>query len=169
MLSFAIALAATSVAEQMAPAAQGMLQCQMPDVLFKTCLSLSKVRPTGPGVYTFESEIAVAPDVSAQLTSATFVRGSDVCDVIDMRDIATAKFTNEGHALPAAKAAAYRAGLSRKYAPLKGKTICTHIEHGDEGTETVVGTLNGKRVPFADYAMKWVGPDEGWKVALPPE
>ena len=31
------------------------------------------------------------------------------------------------------------------------------------GMEVVLATIGGKRVPAADYPMKWVGPKDGWK------
>jgi len=167
MISFAFALAAASVAEQLAPAKNGMLQCQMPNLESKTCFSLSKVRQSGPSTYAFDTEVLVdaAGPVTASMHSTVFVRGSEICEKMTGRDTAGATFASEGHPLSAAEAADYRTRLRGDFAGLVGHTVCTRNVPGDGGFETVVGTIDGRRVPEADYAMKWVALGEGWKVA----
>lgn len=165
MLSIALALAAASVAEQMAPAKQGLLQCQLPDVLFKTCFSLSTVHEVGPSTYMFEIELAMDAQVTARMKNQAFVRGSNVCDVINVDDARGATFTSGGRPVSAAKAAAYRSKLRGSFAVFSGKTVCTHIVPGEQGVEMVAAIIDGKRLPAADYPMKWVAPKDGWKVA----
>jgi hypothetical protein len=160
-------MAAASVADQMAPARQGMMQCQMPDVLFKTCFSLSRIRQASPSTYIFETEMLVdeTGPVTASMNSKVFVRGSELCEVMNPNEILEATITSQGHTLHAAQATKYRAKVRRTLAGFAGRTICTTIVAGDGEMQKVIGTVDGKRIPAADYAMKWVAPDDGWKVA----
>ena len=64
-----------------------------------------------------------------------------------------------------AQAARIRATLKRKYAPISGKLVCSAIVHGEQQMETVETSIDGKRTPALDYAMKWVSPKDGWTVA----
>ncbi len=149
----------------MAPAQLGMLQCQMPDLMFKTCFSLSKVRPNGPSAYIFDSEMVVDSPVTASMHTKAFVRGFAICEIMNPNDLKEATFASEGHQLSALQAAKYRARIRRSLAPFFGRTLCTTIVRGDGGMQKVVGTVDGKRFPAADYSMKWVAPEDGWIVA----
>ena len=167
MFSIVLALTAASVAQQMEPAQQGLAQCQMPNFDSKTCFSLSKVHQAGPSTYTFETEILVdaAGAVTALMHTNVFVRGSEVCETMNGREVANARFASEGHPLSAVEATEYRAKLRASFAAFSGHTICTRIASGAEDTETVVATIDGRRVPAADYEMKWVSLHDGWRVA----
>ena len=167
MLSFAIALAAASVAEQMAPAKQGMLQCQMPNLESKTCFSLTTVRQTGPSTYSFTTEILVdaAGPVIASFRSIDSVRGPEICLIIKSNETEGATFTFDGRPLSGAEVADYRERLRANFAGLAGHRVCTQIVADDQGLLTVIGTLDGKRIPAGDYEMKWVRAEDGWKVA----
>ncbi len=167
MFSVAITLLAASVTEQMAPAAQGMFQCQMPDVLFKTCFSLSKVHQAGPSTWVFESEMLVdmQSPVIASIKDAVSVRGSEVCKAANAADVSKFSFSLDGRPVSAAEAAKYRAKLKRYYGIFAGKMICTQVVHNDQDMELVQATIDGKRFKVGDYPMKWVNPDDGWKVA----
>jgi hypothetical protein len=151
----------------MAPAKQGMLQCQMPDVLFKTCFSLSKVYQTGPSTWTIETQMVVdqqSPAI-ASLKDTVFVRGTEVCKAANAIDVAKFTFSLEGRPIPSAEAAKYRSKLRQFYAAFGGKMICTQVVPSEQGMEMVEATIDGKRFPLGDYAMKWVSPKDGWTVA----
>jgi len=167
MMSLAIALATASVAEQMAPAKQGLLQCQIPDAEAKTCFSLSTIRQTGPSTYSFKTDILIdaAGPVIASIQSIVFVHGSEICEVMKLSELTSAGITFDGHRLSGAEAEEYRARLRADFAPVAGHRVCTRIVPGEQGALTVTGTLDGKRIPAGDYAMKWVTADDGWKVA----
>ena len=167
MISLAFALAAASVADQMAPAQKGMLQCQMPDMLFKTCASLTKVVASGPESYRLETSLLVNPagPVVATVTSTVTMQGSEICDRNEPADIAAATVTVGGKAVPATTAARHIATLRRGLASVSGKLVCTEIVAGGEGHTKVQGRIEGKRVPALDYDMIWVGPADGWTVA----
>ena len=166
MLSVLFALGGASVAEQMAPARQGMLQCQMPDVLFKTCMSLSKVSQVGPGNYRFEGEILLDPNSPVVISerNTTAVQGNSVCEVIRLSAIDSWTVAIGGKPANAAQTAKYRAVMKRRFAPLAGQTVCTAIVSDEQQTHRVIVTIGGKRVPAFDYPMKWVAPDDGWTV-----
>jgi hypothetical protein len=167
MITFSLLLAAASVAEQLAPAQQGMLQCQMPNLDSKSCFSLSTVRQTGPSTYSFKTEILVdaAGPVIASIRSIVSVRGAEVCQIMKANETAGATFTFDGRPLSGAEAAEYREGLRTDFAGLAGHMVCTQIVADDQGLLTVIGTLDGKRIPAGDYELKWVRPEDGWKVA----
>ena len=167
MITIAIGLFAASVAEQMAPAKQGMLQCQMPDVLFKTCASLSRVYQTGPSAWSFDGQMIVDPEspVTASFSDTAFVRGSEICKAANAVDVSKWTFTLEGRTLSTAEAARYRTKLQRLYGAFGNKLMCTEIVPNEQGMELVRATIGGKRFPIGDYAMKWVSPKDGWTVA----
>ena len=167
MLSIAFLVAASSVADQMAPAKQGMVQCQSPDVLFKTCDSLSKVSQIGPDLYRIESEMLVDPDGPVVITeiSTVSVQGIQVCDTVRLAEIDQWDVKVAGVPTTAAQAARHRSRIKRQLAFLSGQSICTTVVPGEQNMHNVQATIGGRRVPAFDYAMKWVSPDEGWKVA----
>ena len=167
MLGLALVMAAASVADQMAPAKQGMVQCHMPDVLFKTCTALSKVWQVGPDSYRFESEIAIDPDGPVVVTERNTVRvqGTQSCETVRLTEIDGWPVRIAGTPASPAQAARIRATLKRKYAPIGGKLVCSTIVPGEQQMETVETSIGGKRTPALDYAMKWVSPKDGWTVA----
>jgi len=167
MLGIAFVMAAASVAEQMAPAKQGMLQCQMPDVFFKTCFSLSKVYQTGPSTWVFDTQIVVDPQspVIASIKETASVRGSEICKAANAIDVSKFTFSLEGRPIPAGESAKYRAKLRKYYEAFAKKMICTQVVPSEQDMEMVQVTVNGKRFPAGDYAMKWVSLKDGWKVA----
>jgi hypothetical protein len=167
MLSLAFIIAAASVSEQMAPARQGLLQCQMPDDLFKTCASLSKVVPLDAATYRIETDMLVDPNgpVVATVKSKVFVEGDEICDRMDPADLAAATVTAAGKSVSAASAARYRAVMRRSFASLERKKVCTRIVADEQGVTKVQGRIAGKRMPQLDYDMRWVKPGDGWTVA----
>jgi hypothetical protein len=167
MFSVVLALASASVAEQMAPARQGMLACHVPDVLFRTCFALSKVIPTGPGTYRFETALLVDPSgpVVMKLHSPATTQGSRICERISFTRLASAKFTIAGKELPPSKRAAIMIKVRRLYAPVNGKMICTEVIPNEGEMVEVIGWVDGKRWKAADYPMKWVDPQDDWIVA----
>lgn len=115
----------------------------------------------------FETQMLVdaQSSVTASMNNRVFVRGDEICEVMNPDDAADATIAIAGRPLPAVQAAKYRAKLRRNFAAFVGHTICTRIVANEQGLETVIGTIDGKRFPAADYPMKWVAPGEGWKVA----
>jgi len=144
-----------------------MLQCQMPNLESKTCYSLTTVRQTGPSTYSLKTDILVdaAGPVIASIQSIVSVRGSEICQVMKPNELAGAEFTFDGRPFSGAEAADYRARLRGDFAGLAGHRVCTQIVPGEQGVVTVIGTLDGKRIPAGDYEMKWVTAEDGWKVA----
>jgi len=167
MISLALALAAVPVAEQMAPARRGMLQCQMPDALFKTCASLSKVVEAGPSAYRIETRMLVNPNgpVVATIHATVTVQGPEICERMQLADLSGATLTSAGKPMPAASAARYVSVMRRSFAALEGRQVCTQIVVDEQGTTKVLARIAGKRVPALDYDMIWVDPEDGWTVA----
>ena len=167
MISLALALAAAPVAEQMAPAKRGLLQCQMPDALFKTCASLSKVVEAGPSAYRIETRMLLDPSgpVVATMNSTVTVQGTEICERMKLSDLSTARLTSAGKPIPPASAARYLSVMRRGFAALEGQQVCTEIVTEDQGTTKVLGRIAGKRMPALDYDMIWVAPGDGWTVA----
>ena len=167
MLSLAFILATSSVTEQMAPARKGMLQCQMPDMLFKTCASLTKVVEGGPAAYRLETSLLVNPQgpVVATIHSNVSVQGEEICDTNDPADVAAATVTVDGKTPPPAVAARHIASLKKSLATFSRKLVCTRIVAGEENRMKVEGRVSGVRMPALDYDMIWVGPADGWTVA----
>jgi len=166
MLSVLLSLAAASVAQQLAPAKRGLLECQMPNLETKTCLSLSKVSQSSASTYSFETEMLVdqAGMITARMHTQVSVRGTQICEKMSVSDTARATFASEGRPLSGAQAADYRAKLRAEFAPVVGHIICTRNVTADDDMETVEAWIDGKRVPGGDYAMIWVDPADGWKV-----
>ena len=166
MFSILLGFSAASVAQQMAPARQGMQQCQSPNVETKTCFSLTRVSQATPSTYRFDTEMLfdeVGPVIASERSLVT-VRGSEVCQVMKADEGAGASFTSNGQPLSASDAAVYRARLRSNFAGLAGRRVCTRIVAEEDGSLTVAATLDGRRIPAGDYPMLWVKPEDGWKV-----
>lgn len=167
MLSIAFAFLATSVAEQMAPAKKGLLQCQSPIGSTKTCDSISRVTQVSSGSYRFENEILIdadGPVILLERAIAT-VQGNKLCETVRLAEIDKFAIFINGKPATSAERARYRANIKEKFAPIAGRTICTSVVPDEDGLQTVEASISGQRLPILDYTMKWVGPNDGWKVA----
>lgn len=166
MLSIALVFTA-SVAEQLAPARQGKLQCLSPIASTKTCDSLSKITQVAPGRYAYEAEIlldADGPVIVVERGTIT-VQGSKSCETVRLAELSRLKFKVAGVPASATETARYRTQFKQKFAPLAGQVICSSIGPEEEGAHEVETYLDGRHVVGMDYSMMWVNPNEGWKVA----
>ena len=167
MLSIALVLAAASAAEQLAPAKQGKIQCLAPIESTKTCDSLTKVTEVAPGRYTYDSESlldADGPVIVSEHGTAT-VQGNRFCETVRVADANRLSFKVSGVPANAAQTARYRSLYRQKMALIAGQTLCSSIGPEEDGFHEVQAYLGTRAVPGLNYSMKWVGPNDGWKVA----
>ena len=165
MLSIALVIAA-SVAQQMAPASQGKLQCLSPIESSKTCDSLSKISQVAPGRYRYEAELLYDADGPVLVTErgVVTIQGAKICETIRLPQIDTYTFKVGGVPATTAQTARYRAHFKKTFAPLAGQSLCSTITPEEDGLHAIESYVGGRRVPGLDYSMKWVSPNDGWKV-----
>lgn len=167
MFSIALLFAASSVAEQMAPAKQGLLQCQSPIPSTKTCDSMTKVTQIAPGSYRLDNRILIdadGPVVLIEHATASVV-GTKLCETVRLSEIDRFGVEIGGRSATPAERARYRSDIKQKLSLIAGRTVCSSIVPDGDGMHLVEASISGQRIPAADYSMKWVGPNDGWKVA----
>ena len=166
MLSIALVFAASAV-EQLAPAKQGKIQCLAPIASTKTCDSLTKITEVAPGSYRYDAESLIDADgpVIAIERGMISVQGNRFCETVRLSDATRLNFKVDGVPASAAQAAQYRALYRQKIAPIAGQSFCSDIGPEEGGFHEVQAYLGARAVPGLNYAMKWVGPNDGWKVA----
>ena len=160
-------LLAASISQQMAPASQGKLQCLSPIESMKTCDSLSRITQVAPGHYRYEAQILLDADrpVVATERGTLTVQGAKICEKVRLSNLDSMTFRVAGAPASAAETNRYRSDFKRKFAVIAGQTICNTIAPEEDGSHEVETFVAGRRIPGLDYSMKWVSPNDGWKVA----
>lgn len=165
MLFFALLTAATYAAP-LEPAAEGKMQCYVPNLERKTCASLAlyKLNPDGTYANTAIVLLNKAPVVLMETVTPVRIVSGAVCGTIQAEDIAKARLTVNGQVLTAEQAAPALAQVSAAMATIEGRDICTtYIDNGLN--LTAKSTIDGVAQPAMDQAVKWVDPKEGYAVA----
>ncbi|MEO8177174.1 MAG: hypothetical protein ABI626_11010 [Sphingomicrobium sp.] len=152
------------------PLARGRLgeaQCYMPDVLFKTCVSLEYYSPTGPGTYSNRaiSLVEINQPTVIDYTVPVEIRGKAVCFTLRSAHLLAGKISNDGRPLSREKSAAILARINKRTAAVRDKEGCAMFESADGGMFVARGTVGGVRRPDLDSPFKWVKPSDGYKVA----
>lgn len=145
----------------------GDAQCYMPDVLFKTCVSLEYYSPTGPGTYSnraislIEIDQSTVVDYSVPLE----IRGKAVCGTVRAAHLLAGKVSSGGQPVSRQKSAVILARINKRLAAVRDKEACVEFEPVDGGMFKTKATVAGVRRPELDSPFKWVKPSDGYKVA----
>jgi hypothetical protein len=149
----------------LAPAAEGKLQCFVPDMTRRTCQTLASYARDASGGIQNTSTVAVSADPLITMTTRApvILREDRVCSALRDEDIAQAAFTVAGKPADARQTADLRTHMAEAIKPLVGHEICT--TYSQSGAAFVArSTLDG--APQADSeAFIWISPSDPWKVA----
>jgi hypothetical protein len=161
----AIAAPDAAVANPLAPALAGQLECTKPDAQKKTCRSLTSYRRNGAG-YSNTAVILISPNgpVTIEITAPVTVKGDAACGTMRSADIDGATIRIGGRVLDAAEAAPIRTAIIGAMTPMIGKEICVSYQSTPAGL-IEQATIDGVREPKGDQPVKWVAPGEGYEVA----
>ena len=163
----ALAAAASIDPDPLAPARSGEAQCFMPDILFKTCVSLEYFSPTGPSTYTNRaiSLVEIDQPILLEYSVPMWVKGNAACGTLRSAHLLAGKVSLGGQPLPSGKAAAILARVNQRAAAVRGKEACMVYEPTADGILKTKVTIGGVRRPDLDAPFKWVRPTDGYSVA----
>ncbi len=169
MITTLLALAAVAAVDPdpLARARSGEAQCFMPDVLFKTCVSLEYYAATGPGTYTNRgvSLVEIDQSIVVDYLMPIQIRGRALCGTVRSAHLLSGKVSVAGRPLPREKAAAILARVNKRVAAIRDKEACMVYEPTDDGMLKTKVTVAGVRRPDLDAPFKWVKPSDGYTVA----
>jgi len=149
----------------LAPAAEGKLQCFMPNTARKTCLSMATYRSTPDGG--IDNPVwSALPGTPFVMESVTKVRvfGDKLCGVTTADDIRRSKITRDGQPESAAQQNQVKALLIDAWAALLNKEVCTTVKPDGAGF-VAAGYLDGARKDTMDQRFIWVSPNDRYSVA----
>lgn len=165
---FLLALAETPLADPLAPAAQGKVQCYSPDPARKTCKSWATYEPAAGGGYNNTAYVLVStnPAIVMKITSPVVVRNDQVCGPIRSSDFDTAEFQVMGRAMPPAETSQARSQMRGAMAAMIGKEVCTaYLATKTANMMTARASYDGVPRPELDQTVAWVTLGEGFRVA----
>jgi len=147
------------------PAAQGKLQCHMPDRARRTCQSLAGYRRDGRGGFLNDAEVLLSPEalLTMRTTTPVVIRDGAICGPLSRESLEKATFLADGEALDSEKTASLRAMLIENSATMLDREVCTrYTVSGDHLVAHAV--LDGKP-DETTMDVIWVDPAEGYRVA----
>lgn len=152
------------VADPLAPARAGRLQCFSPDEALRTCGALSAytLAPDGGIVHRAEVVISPAPFTTMTTSASVRVRGPAVCGRMTGAQAAT--FRVEGKPVDEAATAELRARIGQAFAAFGEAEVCTTYVPHREGFMALV-TIGGAPRSDLNQPVIWVRPEEGYAVA----
>jgi hypothetical protein len=151
--------------DPIAPAAQGKLQCHVPDRARHTCQSLAGYRPDGKGGFFNTADVLLAPKplLTMRAVSTVVIRDGAICGPLSRESFEKAQFFADGGLLDAEKTAELRAAILGQSDATLDRQICTrYTQSGDHLVAHV--TVDGKP-DQATMDVIWVSPAEGYRVA----
>ncbi len=158
--------AATPVAEPLAPAVTGMVQCHEPNAEKKTCVAISTFTSRPDGGFTNVAETLLIPDPAIVMRTVVPVRivSGAVCGRVEQATLDAATFTVNGAAMPDADAVQLRQMMAPSLAEIAGRELCT--SYSQDGA-AMVGQVkvDGVDKPEMVRRFRWVAPGDGYKVA----
>ncbi|HEX4741594.1 MAG TPA: hypothetical protein VH353_09695 [Caulobacteraceae bacterium] len=149
----------------LAPAAEGKLQCFVPDMTRRTCQTLdSYARDTSGGIVNTSTVVVSAdPPITMTTRAPVILREGRLCSAVRDEDIAQATFTVAGKPADARQTADLRTHMAEAIKALIGHEVCT--AYSQSGSAFVArSTLDGAPQPDSE-AFIWTSPSDAWKVA----
>ena len=149
------AAAAPTVADPLAPARIGDLQCYGADPVRKTCRAMAGYSFGADGKILNKAEVVLqdSPLVTMTTVSPVTVRNGAVCGPLSGVD--KAQIAVRGRRLPEAEAAPIRAQLLESMAPMLGQEVCTTYRRSGEWWIAGV-TMGGVDRPDMGDTLLWV-------------
>lgn len=162
-----LAAAGAAYASPLTPAADGQMQCYVPDTVRKTCSSMAYyvARPDG----SFDNKAVVlinkAPAVTMETTTRVTIKDGAVCGALRAEDIAAGKVTVGDRQMTPEEASPVLNSITQALTPVIGHEICTAFVPDAAGKLTAQATMDGKRQGEQDQPVLWVSPQDGYTVA----
>ncbi len=151
--------------DPIAPAAEGKLQCHMPNRERRTCQSLAGYRRDGKGGILNDADVLLAPKPLLTMRTVTpvVIRDGAICGPLSRESFDKAEFFADGQLLGAEKTEQLRGMLIQNAAAMLDREICTrYTVSGDHLVAHAV--LDGKP-DETTMDVIWVRPEEGYRVA----
>ncbi|ATY31484.1 hypothetical protein [Sphingomonas psychrotolerans] len=161
------AAAPQAVADPLAAAKAGKLQCANPNVEKKTCFSLTSYKVNSDGSFVTTTTVMVRPQpvVTMEVKSAGTIKDGALCAPILTSDFEAASLQVDGKPADPAMASPIRAQVVTSIAPLAGKMGCTReVPEGAMSRAEVM--LDGVARPELSQRLLWVKPGDGYKLGL---
>src|SRR5690606_11075275 len=164
-LALTLALAAPApaqVADPLAPARAGRLQCHLPDAARRTCAGLAGYRFAADGtiVNWYEALADAETMMIVRDEQPAVVRDGAVCSRLS--DFRHAVVTVGGEPAHPALDAVRRERLAARSAELGTESCGRCAPQGDDWR--VEAAIDGRRRPELDQTMIWVSPQDGYVV-----
>lgn len=171
VLSAAIAasMAATtatgaSLPPPVAQASEGKMECYSPDVVRKTCHSISGYKPGPNGEIENSATVLVSatPLVTMEAVATVRIVDGQVCGQLAPEDLAKASFSVDGGPAADAQAAMLREKLAGALKDIFGKQLCTaYVTDGDGliAKESIDGAAQPR-----EQKVIWISPSDGFEV-----
>ena len=162
-LTLALQAAAPAVADPLAPARIGDLQCYRPDPVRKTCRSLAGYAFAADGKILNRAEVLLqdAPPVTMTTVTPVTIRDGAVCGPLSGIDKAQIAF--RGRRISEADAVPIRAQIQRSMADVLGQEVCTTYRRSGDWW-IAEATLNGVARPDMQDTVIWVPASAGYTV-----
>lgn len=156
---------ASSYPDPLAPAADGKMQCYTPNAERKTCRSIGAYSANGDGTFTNTATILLSSEPVIVMESLTpvSIKAGAVCGTLKAEQVAAARLTMNGKALPAEEAQPILTQISTAMQNVFGKEICTTYVPSGEDFVTKV-TIDGA-ASWGNDTVKRVAPGDGYTVA----
>jgi hypothetical protein len=163
MLLMVILIGSSAVADPLASAEAGQVQCYRPDTVRKTCQSIASYTRSGAGTYDNKALVAVNDEATLETHTSVIVRGDAVCGYIRGEDMLAGTVRLRGNVVPPEEARPVLQKIAESVVPFAGKEVCTRYERSGEGLTAKV-SIAGRYRPDQDVAVRWIGPSEGYRV-----
>jgi len=142
----------------------GELECTSPDETARTCEALASYSRGAEG-YSSTGTVYAGPSpggsVTLTLTTPFTVRGDYFCTTLTRSIVMGAKVTIGGEVMPRNPEALNF--LAKRLAPLMEVERCTRFVEDANGI-TEEAWVGGKRNPTLDVPIRWVKPEDGYRV-----
>jgi hypothetical protein len=168
LLALLLILAATSSQEtdMLSQFRAGKLLCTNPDPQTKTCSTIDRLTIGPDGTMTTTGETLIVPDksITLQVTSAAHFEAGAICGVMGLDDLKKGIVRADGSPLPPDRNALVLERLKTVFQPLAGQKICEGLRLNN-GQLQKIGQAERVDLPLPGKPVRWIGPDEGYRVA----
>ena len=156
-------VAASTVADPLAPARIGDLQCYGADPVRRTCRALAGYTFGAGGQILNQAEVMIqdSPVVTMKTVSPVTVRNGAVCGPLSGVD--KAQISIRGHRMAEEDAAPVRTQLAASMADMLGKEVCTTYRRSGDWWIAEV-TMDGVARPDMQDTLLWVPVSAGYVV-----
>lgn len=163
LLAAALQVAAPALADPLAPARIGDLQCYGADTVRRTCRAMGGYSFAADGKILNKAEVVLqdSPLVTMTTVSPVTMRDGAVCGPLSGVD--KAQIAVRGRRLPEAEAAPIRLQLQQSMAAMLGKQVCTTYRRSGDWWIAEV-TMDGVAQQAMNDTLLWVPASAGYTV-----